>query len=107
MDQIAEQLQKLTTQLNEFRLASEQNVGEVQKQISDQFQHRLDLQSERIDLISESANKSQKTAEQILNCFKTCLLVLKIWGKTLNNCEQIWNTGKLQYTKKLRGSMNR
>ena len=64
VDQIAEQLQKLTTQLNEFRLASEQNVGEVQKQVSEQFQHRLDLHSERIDLISESANKSQKTAEQ-------------------------------------------
>ena len=57
VDQIAEQLQELTMQLNEFLPASEQNVGEVQKQVSEQFQHRLDLQSERIDLISESANK--------------------------------------------------
>ena len=39
-------------------------MGGVQKQVSEQFQHRLDVQSEQIDLISESANKSQKTAEQ-------------------------------------------
>ena len=37
VEQIAAQLQKLTEQLNQFRPASEENVGGVRKQVSEQF----------------------------------------------------------------------
>ena len=107
MDQIAEQLQKLTTQLNEFRPASEQNVGEVQKQVSEQFQHRLDLQSKRMDLISESANKSQKTAEQNAELLQNLLVGIENMGENFKQLQQISNVGKLRHTKKLRRSVNR
>ena len=59
---------------------SEQNVGEVQKQVSEQFQHRLDLQSERMDLISESASKSQKTAEQNAELLQNLLVGIENMG---------------------------
>ena len=36
-------LEQLTKQLNEFRPASEANVGGVQKQVSEQFEQRLNL----------------------------------------------------------------
>ena len=42
VEQIAAQLQKLTEQLNQFRPTSEENVGEVRKQVSEQFDQRLE-----------------------------------------------------------------
>ena len=63
VEQIAEQLQKLTEQLNQFHPASEKNVGEVRKQVSEQFEQRLELQSSRIDAVYGSVKKSQKATE--------------------------------------------
>ena len=70
MDQVSEELQKLTAQLNEFKPANVQAVGEVQDKVSEDFQQRLVAQSERIDKLSESVIQSQKQPKIMLKCYK-------------------------------------
>ena len=63
MDQVLEELQKLIVQLNQFKPASVQTVGEVQNKVSEDFQQCLLAQNERIGKLSESVNQSQKTVQ--------------------------------------------
>ena len=67
----------MTSQLNSFKPASSQNVEAAQKQLSEDFQKQLSMQSKvpddvqqklvaqtvRIDQLSESVSESQKTAQ--------------------------------------------
>ena len=85
-------------------------MGEVQKQVSEQFQHCLDLQSDRMDLISESANKSQKSAEQNAELLQNLLLlVLKYGGnfKQLRVYMELWKTAEYQEDQREYEQMNR
>ena len=61
-DKIAVGLEELTKQLNAFKPASAESVGDAQKQFSAQFNQRLSLQSNRMDVLSKSVEKQQKTA---------------------------------------------
>ena len=60
---IAASLEELTKQLNAFKPASAASMGDAQKQFSEQFNQRLSLQSNRIDVLSKSVEKQQKTTE--------------------------------------------
>ena len=66
VDEIAVELANLTKQLNEFKPASEAVVGEVNKQVSEEVNARLNLKSERIDNVNEFVQKAQKTASDNL-----------------------------------------
>ena len=57
MNQISAQLQLLTEQLNKFRPASEQAMGVVLTQASEQLQQHFDAQPKRIDQLSVSVNE--------------------------------------------------
>ena len=63
MDDIAAGLERLTTQLNDFRPVSETVVGDVQKQVPSSMDARLNLQSEKIDNVNIAIEKAQKTAK--------------------------------------------
>ena len=98
MGKIAEQLQKLTEQLNQFRLASEENVGEVRKQVSEQFEQRLELQSSRIDVVNESVKKSQKASEDNTDLLQNLLVGIENMWENFKNSGKMWNSGKVQST---------
>ena len=56
-------LEHLTKQLNDFRPVNVEHVGDAQKQVAEQFEQRLNLQSTRIDAVTESVQKAQKATE--------------------------------------------
>ena len=70
VEQIGAQLQKLTAQFNQFHLASEEIVGEVRKQVSERFERRLEMQSNRIDAMNESGKKSLTSLKFGVSCWK-------------------------------------
>ena len=100
MKQIAEQLQKLTEQLNQFRHASKENVGAVHKQVSEQFEQRLELQpSSRINMVDESVKKSQKTAEDNAELLQNVLVGIENMGENLKKLREdmeLWQTPEYQ-----------
>ena len=49
-------------------------MGEVQDQVSEEFQQRLVVQADRIDKLSESVMKSQKTAQYNADLMQTLLV---------------------------------
>ena len=54
VQEISNQMQTLTEQLNKFKPASEHAVGVLQEKLSDQVQQRFDAQGDRIDKLSET-----------------------------------------------------
>ena len=76
---IAIGLEELTKQLNAFKPESATNVGDAQKQFSEQFNQHLSLQSNRMDVLSESAEKQQKTAEDNAELLQNLLIGVEIW----------------------------
>ena len=64
IQQIAAGLEQLTKQLNDFRPVNVEHVGVAQKQVSENVEQRLNLQSNRIDDVAESVQKAQRAAEE-------------------------------------------
>ena len=88
VDQISVQLQQLTEQLSKFRPASEQAVGVVQTQVSQQLQQRFDAQIERIDKFSISVNESQKSAQNNAEMLRTLLVGIENMGEKLKKLQE-------------------
>ena len=81
VDQVSEELQKLIAQLNQFKPASVQTIGEVQNKVSEDFQQRLLAQNERVDKLSESVNQSQKTVQDTAELVQTILVGMENLGE--------------------------
>ena len=60
VQEISNQLQTLTEQLNKFKPTSEHAVGVSHEKLSDQVQQRLDAQADRIYKLSETVLEGQK-----------------------------------------------
>ena len=80
VDEIVVELANLTKQLNEFKPVSEAVVGKANKQVSDEVNTRLNLQSERIDLVDESVKKKKKTASDNAEILQNLLIGLENMG---------------------------
>ena len=81
VDEVAVELSNLREQLNTYRLASEANVGAAQKQVTDEVEKQLTLQSSRIDPVSESVQKVQKVAEDNSEMLQNLLIGIKNMGE--------------------------
>ena len=90
MQQIAAGLENLTKQLNDFRPMNVEHVGDVQQQVSDKFEQRLNLQSSRIDVVNESVQKAQKIAEENAEFLQGLLVGVENLGENLNNSGKKW-----------------
>ena len=86
--QVSEELQKLTAQLNQFKPASVQTMGEVQNKVSEDFQQRLLAQNERIDKLSESLNQSQKTVQDTAELVQTILVGMENLGENFKQLQE-------------------
>ena len=62
MDEIAASLTTLTNQLNRFRPTSVADVSGSQEQLSSAVEEKLNLQSIRLDAVSEMVTDSQQAA---------------------------------------------
>ena len=95
VEQVSNELQELTTQLNQFKPASAQTVNVAQNKLSEEFQQQLALQSKvsedvqqklvaqtvRIDQLSESVRESQKTAQANADLVQTLLVGMENLGE--------------------------
>ena len=88
VDQVSEELQKLTAELNQLKPANVQAVGEVQGKVSEEFQQCLVVQSERIDKLSESVIQSQKTAQDTAEMLQIILVGMENMGKNFKQLQE-------------------
>ena len=82
---IATDLEELTRQLNAFKPTSVESVEDAQKQYSEQLNARLTLQSDRMDKISESVEKQQKTASENAELLQNFLIGVEHLGENLKS----------------------
>ena len=95
VEQVSNELQELTAQLNQFKPASAQTVNVAQNKLSEEFQQQLALQSKvsedvqqklvaqtvRIDQLSESVSESQKPAQANADLMQTLLVGMENLGE--------------------------
>ena len=60
-------------------------IGEANKQVSDEVNTCLNLQSERIDLVNESVQKAQKTASDNAEILQNLLIGLENMGENVQH----------------------
>ena len=88
---IAENLVTLTEQLNKHKPAREADVLGSQVQLSSAVNVLLNLQSSRIDIVSESTQEARKTAQDNADMLNTLLVSIENLGE---NVKQLWEEVK-------------
>ena len=60
VEKVAASLKELTSQLNAYKPASAENVGDVQKNLSKQLAQKPSVEEQRMDLLSHSLEERKK-----------------------------------------------
>lgn len=91
MNEIAANLATLTEQLNRFKPASVSDVAGSQAQISSAVEERLNLQSSRIDVVSETTHEANKIAQDNADVLQTLLVGLENLGDSVKQLKEEMN----------------
>ena len=97
IQQIAAGLEQLTKQLNDFRPVNVEHVGVAQKQVSENIEQRLNLQSNRIDDVTESVQKAQRAAEENAELLQNLLVGVENMGENLKNFREEFQNAERVY----------
>ena len=88
MDEIVANLATLTSQLNRFKPASVADVSGSQEQLSSAVNERINLQSQHIDAVSESAQEAQKTAQETAELLHNLLVGMENLGENVKQLRE-------------------
>ena len=88
MDEIAANLATLTNQLNRFKPASVADVSGSQEQLSSAVDERINLQSQRIDYVSESTQQACKTAQENSEILHELLVGMENLGESVKQLRE-------------------
>ena len=86
-----------------------EHVGDAQKQVAENFEQRSNLQSTRIDVVTESVQKAQKAVEDNAELLQNLLVGVEIMGDNLKKFREEmegWNSTELQNAEKEYEEMN-
>ena len=91
MDEIAVNLATLTDQLNQFKPASVAEVSGSQKLLSSTVEEKLNLQSVRLDTVSETVSEAQKTALETSDLLQNLLVGMENLGENVKQLREEMN----------------
>ena len=95
MDEIAANLATLTDQLNQFKLASVAEVSGSQELLSSKKKKKINLQSVRLDNVSETVNETQKIAQETAELLHNLLVGMENLGENVKQLrEEVNNWGE-------------
>ena len=75
----------MTRQLNAFKLASAENVGELQKNLSEKVAQQLSIQEQRMGLLSDSLKEQNKSVSDSVGLLKELLIGIENLGDNMKN----------------------
>ena len=96
VEKVAVGLEELTRQLNAYKPASAENVGDVQKNLSEQVAQKLSVQQQRMDLLSHSLEEQKKSVTDSTELLKDLMIGIENLGYNMKNIQQKWTTGENQ-----------
>ena len=85
-------------------------MGEVRKQVSQQFEQPLEILSNRIDVMNESIKKSQKAAEDNAELLQNLLVGIENMGENFEKLREdmeLWQSPEYQDVEREYEQMNR
>ena len=99
MDEIAANLATLTDQLNRFKPASVEDVLGSQEQLSSAVDDRINLQSLRLDTVSESVQDARKTAQENTEMLHDLLVSMENLGENVKQLREevnVWGGQRIR-----------
>ena len=91
MNEIAVNLSTLTTQLNQFKPASADEVAGSQNLLSSAVEEKINLQSVRIDTVSENVKEAQKSALDNAELLQNLLVGIENLGDNVKQLREEMN----------------
>ena len=88
MDEIAANLATLTNQLNRFKPASVADVSGSHEQLFSVVDEKINLQSQRIDSVSESAQEAHKIAQEKSEILHELLVGMENLGESVKQLRE-------------------
>ena len=88
MTEIAASLATLTDQLNRFKPASVADISGSQKKLTSAVEERLNLQSSRIDTVSEFAHEAHKMVQENAETLHSLLVGIKNLGENVKQLQE-------------------
>ena len=88
VQEISNQMQTLTEQLNKFKPTSEHAVGVLQEKLSDQVQQRFDAQGDRIAELSETVLEGQKATQTNVDTLNSLLVGIENLGENFKKMQE-------------------
>ena len=96
VQEISNQMQTLTEQLNKFKPTSEHAVGVLQGKLSDQVQQRFDAHRDRIDKLFETVLEGQKATQTNVDTLNSLLVGIENLGGNFKKMQEdmvAWQAG--------------
>ena len=72
-------------------------MGDAQQQVTKQFEQRLNLQSSRIDVVTESVQKAQKIAEDNAELPQNLVVGVEDMGENLKKFQEEFQNAEREY----------
>ena len=88
MEKVVAGLEELTKQLNAYKLANAENVGDVQKNLSEQVAQKLSVQEQRMDLLSHSLEEQKKSVIDSTELLKDLMIGIENLGDNMKNMQK-------------------
>ena len=88
VEKISANLEQLIRQLNAFKPASAENVGELQKQLSEKMAQQLLVQEQRMDLLSNSLQEQKKSVFDSAGLLQDLLIGIENLGDNVKNIQK-------------------
>ena len=82
VSQLAAGLENLTKQLNSFKPASAETVGNLQENLSKEVTQKIAVSEQRIGELSQSVEHQKKSVEDTNEVLKDLVTGIEIWGTT-------------------------
>ena len=88
VEKIAVGLEELTSQLNAYKPASAENVGDVQKIFSEQVAQKLSVQEQIMDLMSHSLEEQKKAVTDSTGLLRDLMIGIENLGDNMKNIQK-------------------
>ena len=87
VEKVVAGLEELTKQLNAYKPASAENVGDVQKNLSKQVAQKLSVQEQKMDLLSHSFEE-KKAVTASTGLLRDLMIGIENLGNNMKNIEK-------------------
>ena len=100
--QVVVGLEKLTSQLNSFKLASEDVVGNLKENLSKEVTQKLSVSKQKVNQLTESLEEPKKSVDENIGLLRNLMVGIENMGENVKNIQKEMTIGEIQKSWRLK-----